>query len=260
MDPFEWNPRKASANCRKHGVEFADATAGFEDEQALTVTDEITASTSSVPSPWVGTRLDACWWWPTPGARTGSASSLRARRLRRSGDSTGRGRDETSAQRDRLLRRSAGRGPPSTEGEDADHDSDRHRRSRLVSAGSEPGRWGQLPDPHERCASAARGSQAGEPGGDPAARPPRRARPPAGDETLRRPFRRGSLRVPTGRAGKPVSGGAGLTTGRTLSGGEGSFPLRSSPITGPRDDDSQAAMRPKPRHVRQRGPAQAHAK
>jgi len=43
MDPFEWNPRKASANCRKHGVEFADATAVFEDEQALTVTDEITA-------------------------------------------------------------------------------------------------------------------------------------------------------------------------------------------------------------------------
>ncbi len=43
MDEFEWDPRKASANRRKHGVDFADATSVFEDEQALTVSDEISA-------------------------------------------------------------------------------------------------------------------------------------------------------------------------------------------------------------------------
>jgi len=43
MDEFEWDARKAVSNRRKHGVEFADATAVFEDERALTVKDEITA-------------------------------------------------------------------------------------------------------------------------------------------------------------------------------------------------------------------------
>lgn len=43
IDEFEWDLRKASANRRKHGVDFADAAAVFEDEQALTVRDEISA-------------------------------------------------------------------------------------------------------------------------------------------------------------------------------------------------------------------------
>ncbi len=43
MDEFEWDGRKAVVNRRKHGIEFADATAVFEDERALTVPDEITA-------------------------------------------------------------------------------------------------------------------------------------------------------------------------------------------------------------------------
>jgi hypothetical protein len=43
MGAFEWDPRKARANRRKHGIEFADVTAIFEDEGALTVTDDITA-------------------------------------------------------------------------------------------------------------------------------------------------------------------------------------------------------------------------
>jgi hypothetical protein len=43
MDKFEWDGRKAMGNRRKHGVDFADATAVFEDEQALTVRDEISA-------------------------------------------------------------------------------------------------------------------------------------------------------------------------------------------------------------------------
>jgi uncharacterized protein (DUF4415 family) len=40
MDEFEWDPRKGGANRRKHGVDSADATSVFEDEQALTVRDE----------------------------------------------------------------------------------------------------------------------------------------------------------------------------------------------------------------------------
>ena len=43
MDEFEWDARKAAVNRRKHGIDFADATAVFEDERALTVPDEITA-------------------------------------------------------------------------------------------------------------------------------------------------------------------------------------------------------------------------
>ena len=43
MDEFEWDARKASVNRRKHGINFADATAVFEDERALTVPDPITA-------------------------------------------------------------------------------------------------------------------------------------------------------------------------------------------------------------------------
>jgi uncharacterized DUF497 family protein len=43
MDRFEWDPRKAALNRRKHGIDFADAVAVFQDERALTVKDEISA-------------------------------------------------------------------------------------------------------------------------------------------------------------------------------------------------------------------------
>jgi uncharacterized DUF497 family protein len=46
MDPFagfEWDAHKARANLRKHGVDFAAAVAVFEDEQALTIRDEVSA-------------------------------------------------------------------------------------------------------------------------------------------------------------------------------------------------------------------------
>ena len=36
---FEWVPRKAKENLRKHGVEFADAVIALEDENALTIED-----------------------------------------------------------------------------------------------------------------------------------------------------------------------------------------------------------------------------
>lgn len=36
---FEWDPRKAAANARKHGVTFDEATTVFGDPQALLVAD-----------------------------------------------------------------------------------------------------------------------------------------------------------------------------------------------------------------------------
>ena len=37
---IEWNPRKASENLQKHGVDFADAVIALEDENALTIEDK----------------------------------------------------------------------------------------------------------------------------------------------------------------------------------------------------------------------------
>jgi hypothetical protein len=36
---FEWDPRKAAANRRKHGVAFEEAPSAFADEHALLITD-----------------------------------------------------------------------------------------------------------------------------------------------------------------------------------------------------------------------------
>jgi uncharacterized DUF497 family protein len=36
---FEWDPVKATANFRKHGVLFSDAVSVLEDELALTIRD-----------------------------------------------------------------------------------------------------------------------------------------------------------------------------------------------------------------------------
>ncbi len=41
---FEWDARKADANLRKHGVDFADAALALEDEHAITVPDAASAS------------------------------------------------------------------------------------------------------------------------------------------------------------------------------------------------------------------------
>ncbi|MBI4604084.1 MAG: BrnT family toxin [Planctomycetes bacterium] len=37
---FEWDPRKAASNLRKHGIDFADAATVLYDDFALTVPDE----------------------------------------------------------------------------------------------------------------------------------------------------------------------------------------------------------------------------
>ncbi|MFZ1060538.1 MAG: BrnT family toxin [Candidatus Rokuibacteriota bacterium] len=37
---FEWDPRKAAANLRKHGIDFADAGTVLYDEFAITVPED----------------------------------------------------------------------------------------------------------------------------------------------------------------------------------------------------------------------------
>jgi uncharacterized protein len=39
-DDGEWDPRKAAANLKKHGVDFADAFTVLHDEQAITIRDD----------------------------------------------------------------------------------------------------------------------------------------------------------------------------------------------------------------------------
>jgi uncharacterized DUF497 family protein len=37
---FEWDPRKAESNYKKHGVRFSESLPVFEDDYALTITDD----------------------------------------------------------------------------------------------------------------------------------------------------------------------------------------------------------------------------
>lgn len=54
MTDFEWDPHKAAANVRKHGIQFADAGAVLEDERAITLRDD-----SSEEERWVTIGMDA---------------------------------------------------------------------------------------------------------------------------------------------------------------------------------------------------------
>jgi uncharacterized DUF497 family protein len=40
---FQWDQERARSNKRKHGVDFADATAVLSDERAITMPDELSA-------------------------------------------------------------------------------------------------------------------------------------------------------------------------------------------------------------------------
>lgn len=39
MVQFEWDPAKAAANLKKHGISFADASQAFGDQLSLTIAD-----------------------------------------------------------------------------------------------------------------------------------------------------------------------------------------------------------------------------
>jgi uncharacterized protein len=36
---FQWDPKKADTNTKKHGVRFSDVVAVFEDPRAITIDD-----------------------------------------------------------------------------------------------------------------------------------------------------------------------------------------------------------------------------
>ena len=38
---YQWDPKKADLNKKKHGIDFADAVAVFEDEWALTIEHQV---------------------------------------------------------------------------------------------------------------------------------------------------------------------------------------------------------------------------
>jgi len=44
MLKFEWEPRKAKINLKKHGVSFAEASTAFEDVLSLTIDDPLHSS------------------------------------------------------------------------------------------------------------------------------------------------------------------------------------------------------------------------
>jgi len=63
---FEWDSTKASANRKKHGVEFSDAVSALEDESALTMED-VGSYGESDGFRWGWTGSGACWWLFSPG-------------------------------------------------------------------------------------------------------------------------------------------------------------------------------------------------
>lgn len=67
----EWDARKAAANLQKHGVDFADAVAVPEDDDAITVQDAVHLGERR----YVTLGMDALGrpWSSTPGAETMSA-------------------------------------------------------------------------------------------------------------------------------------------------------------------------------------------
>ncbi len=58
-DDVEWDPQKATANLRKHGVDFADAATVFHDEQAVTIREDAEGEERAT-SPSVWTRWATC--------------------------------------------------------------------------------------------------------------------------------------------------------------------------------------------------------
>jgi len=82
---FEWDPRKALLNLRKHGVHFADAEFVLEDTKALTLTDD----SASDERRWVTIGIDSLgrvlvvvYTWRGDGIRLISARPATARERR----------------------------------------------------------------------------------------------------------------------------------------------------------------------------------
>jgi len=54
LTPFEWDPRKAASNVRKHRIHFADAVSVLEDDNAVTLRED-----DDGEERWVAIGMDA---------------------------------------------------------------------------------------------------------------------------------------------------------------------------------------------------------
>ena len=61
---YQWDPRKAAINLRKHGIEFADSVAAFEDDFAW-YKQTITLTRKGLLS-WGRMLLAGFLWWSLP--------------------------------------------------------------------------------------------------------------------------------------------------------------------------------------------------
>ena len=90
---YEWDPIKATANRRKHGVDFADAGTVLHDPHALTIPDDIADEEDRLSrSAWM-LSAGSSWStrgvsWSTRGVEVVHDSSRRERRHAGSNDST----------------------------------------------------------------------------------------------------------------------------------------------------------------------------
>ncbi len=68
---FTWDPAKAGANRRKHGVDFADAVGVFEDALALTRPDPhpSEARSATVGRDFLDRVVVVAWTWDEDGIR-----------------------------------------------------------------------------------------------------------------------------------------------------------------------------------------------
>ena len=72
---FAWDPRKASANLRKHGVSFWDAASAFEDPLSITIPDPLHSETEERLVLIGVSRKQHSWWSPMSSAATSFESS-----------------------------------------------------------------------------------------------------------------------------------------------------------------------------------------
>jgi hypothetical protein len=56
---YEWDPAKARANFKKHGIYFADAATVFEDDLALTIRDPFAEPDAEPDERWITIGQDA---------------------------------------------------------------------------------------------------------------------------------------------------------------------------------------------------------
>jgi uncharacterized DUF497 family protein len=88
---FEWDPQKAEANFKKHGVRFPEAEPVFEDDYAITIKDdESDSGEQRFVSMGMGEGAGFWWWWCTATAAATFASSPRGWRRRRNEGNTRR--------------------------------------------------------------------------------------------------------------------------------------------------------------------------